>query len=351
MPTVPQGGKVLVSGANGYIAMWTVKILLERGYRVRGTVRSADKGKFMSDYFAKLGYAEAFEFAIVEDIVKEGAFDEVVKDVDAIEHMASPFHFNVSDPQEFFKPAIQGTVGILKSAVKNATRVKRIVITSSCASVLTPGLSVPKVFSENDWNEASPKEVEELGSKSPGASIYRASKTLAEKAAWEFYNQHKSQVQWDLAVINPPFVFGPAIHDVTSLKSLNTSLQSWYDVVVSDSPKTKEVLGQTIPWVDVRDTALAHVLAIEKEAAGGERIITTSGSTIWQEWLDAANSLNPNPLPSHKLAIGLPEISQGEKVYLISYDKSKEERLLGIKFNTIVETTKATLEDFARRGW
>jgi len=67
--------------------------------------------------------------------------------------------------------------------------------------------------------------------------------------------------------------------------------------------------------------------------------------------VDAANSLQPNPLPTHKLPKGYPEVFKDGKVYHTTYDKSKEERILGIKFKTQLETTKDTLEDFARRGW
>ena len=70
----------------------------------------------------------------------------------------------------------------------------------------------------------------------------------------------------------------PAIHQIASPSSLNTSLQIWYERVVADSPKTKEILSETNSWVDVRDTALGHVLALEKDAAGGERIITSTGT-------------------------------------------------------------------------
>ncbi|KAF8959849.1 hypothetical protein BDZ97DRAFT_1940549 [Flammula alnicola] len=297
MPALAKGSKVLVSGSNGYIAMWVVRILLERGYSVRGT---------------------------------EGAFDEAVKGVAAIEHMASPFHSNVKDPEEFFRPAVQGTVGILKSALKNGTDVKRIVVTSSCAAVMSPPPK-PSVFSERDWNLTSPREVEELGAKSPPMTIYRASKVLAEKSAWEFYEKVKSEVHWDLTVINPPFVFGPPIHDIASLNS-GGSCSSY-------------------TWVDVRDTAMGHVLALEKGEAGGERIITCAGSFIWQEWLDALSSISPNPLPSHAIFRGFPEILEGEKVYQVSYDTSKEARILRVKFHTKVETSKDTLEEFATRGW
>lgn len=154
MPTITKGDKVLVTGANGYIATWAIRIFLERGYSVRGTVRSEGKAKDVKDYFNSIGLGEKLETFIVDDIVKvwlthsselseliwsqEGAFDEAVKDVDGIAHMASPFHGNVKDPQgrpsvsvwivhlltceptsEFFQPAIQGTVGILKSAHKH----------------------------------------------------------------------------------------------------------------------------------------------------------------------------------------------------------------------------------------
>ncbi|KAF8880900.1 hypothetical protein CPB84DRAFT_1792190 [Gymnopilus junonius] len=350
MPTITKGDKVLVSGANGYIAMWVVRHLLERGYAVRGTVRSESKGKFVKEYFASLGHGDNLELVIVEDIEKEGAFDEAVKGVDAIAHTASPFHSNVKQPEEFLRPAIQGTVGMLKSALKNGSKVKRIVVTSSTASILNPS-DKPSVLSERDWNTSSPKEVEEKGADAPPMVIYRASKTLAEKSAWQFVEEHKSELKWDLAVINPPFVFGPPIHDVSSPASLNTSLKSWYDNVVADTPKTKDALSFSSGWVDVRDTSLAHVLALEKEAAGGERIISTGGSFSYQEWINVANSLPPPVYPSHKLPTGIPELFNSETVYNVVYDKSKEEKILGIKFHTKEETTKDTLEDFARRGW
>ena len=72
MPSVNKGSKVLVSGANGYIAMWVVRTLLERGYSVRGTVRTEDKGKIMIEYFKSLGYEDKFEVVVVDDIVKVG---------------------------------------------------------------------------------------------------------------------------------------------------------------------------------------------------------------------------------------------------------------------------------------
>jgi hypothetical protein len=103
--------------------------------------------------------------------------------------------------------------------------VKRIVITSSCAAVITVPQSKPTVYTEEDWNSSSVKVVEEMGNKSPPFIAYYASKTLAEKggflnifsfglaltcflqsAAWDFYEQHKAQIKWDLVVILPGMV-------------------------------------------------------------------------------------------------------------------------------------------------
>ncbi|KAF9482945.1 D-lactaldehyde dehydrogenase [Pholiota conissans] len=350
MPTINKGDKVLVSGANGYIAMWIVRTLLERGYSVRGTVRNEVKAEFMKAYFSGLGFGDNFETVVVDDIEKEGAFDEAVKGVDAIEHTASPFHPRAKTADEFIQPAVRGTLGMLASALKNGSQLKRVVVTSSCAAVMMPPPS-PKVFTEKDWNLEAPKAIEEQGDKAPPMTIYRASKTLAERSAWDFVEKHKSEIKWDLSVINPPFVFGPPIHDVNSISSLNTSVQLWIDMVTSTTPKSAQALLDSNAWVDVRDVALAHVLALEVDAAGGERVVVAEGSWIWQEWLDIANSLPSNPFSTHPLYKGEPDLLKDEKKYLISYDTCKEHSIFGIKFHTKLETTKDTLEDFAKRGW
>ena len=96
MVAVSSPAKVLVTGSNGYLAVWIVKKYLEVGYSVRGTVRSLCKSAFLKEKFAD--YGECLEIVVVEDITKDGAFDEAVKGVDAIVHTASPFHYNAIDP-------------------------------------------------------------------------------------------------------------------------------------------------------------------------------------------------------------------------------------------------------------
>ena len=84
---------------------------------------------------------------------------------------------------------------------------KRFVLTSSAVAVREP-TAVPRVFTESDWNNADVEAVKTKGSAAGPVVMYMASKTLAEKAAWEFIAAHKSEISWDLVAINPPYIFG-----------------------------------------------------------------------------------------------------------------------------------------------
>ncbi|TFY66463.1 hypothetical protein EVG20_g4630 [Dentipellis fragilis] len=365
MSPVPAPAKVLVSGANGYIAAWVVRTLLEQGYAVRGTVRAASKGDHLKKIFSS--YGDKFELAVVEDITKDGAFDEAVKGVDLVEHTASPFHFNINHPDDLIVPAVKGTTSILNSILKNGSSVKRVVLTASCACVLKPGI-IGK-WDETSWNEPSILEVQEKGTKAPGIAMYRASKTLAEKgtpdilrdscfacgdsrysvvAAWEFVETHKGEIGWDLAVLNPPFVFGPPIHEVTSLDSLNTSMLDFFNAVVKGTKTNDELASQGSALIDVRDLGLAHVLAAQKAEAGGERIIVSAGPFFWQELVDVANSIQP-PIIAN-LPKGVPGATKG-KQYIIDYETGKSDRILGLKPRSFEETVRDILVDIKNRGY
>ena len=100
MVAVSSPAKVLVTGANGYLAVWVVKKYLEAGYSVRGTVRSLSKSAFLTEKFSD--YGDRFELVVVDDITKDGAFDEAVKGVDVIAHTASPFHYKATSPDGVF---------------------------------------------------------------------------------------------------------------------------------------------------------------------------------------------------------------------------------------------------------
>ncbi|KIK51291.1 hypothetical protein GYMLUDRAFT_50664 [Collybiopsis luxurians FD-317 M1] len=355
MPGVQPGSKILVTGCNGFIAAWIVRTLLEKGYTVRGTVRSEDKGIKLKEILNGLGegLGQGLEFVVVSDIVKEGAFDEAVKGVDAVVHTASPVMLSAeADPQEIIQPAVRGTRSILNSTLKQGNdNVRRLVFLSSTAAVLEIHPE-PTTFSEKDWNDQSVREAEELGKKAPPMSKYRASKSLAERTAWKFIDDNRGKLNWDLVVFNPPFVFGPVIHDVSSPSALNVTTAMLYNTIIGRGPHAMDLTTSNC-WIDVRDLAEAHGLALEKDQeVANERMLVTAGPYVWQEWVDLANILAPTHFPSHSnLAKGNPIVDRSKVAYRILYDTSKAHRLLGIKYRSKEECLKDTLADYEARGW
>jgi nucleoside-diphosphate-sugar epimerase len=113
-------------------------------------------------------------------------------------------------------PAVHGTTSILNSALKHGNNLKRLILTSSAVAILEV-TTVPRVFTESSWNEAAVEAVKTKGSAAGPFMIYSASKTLAEKAAWEFVATHNSEISWDLAVVNPSLILGVRLSHPLSL--------------------------------------------------------------------------------------------------------------------------------------
>ncbi|KAF5320520.1 hypothetical protein D9611_010721 [Ephemerocybe angulata] len=364
MSPVTSPSTILVTGGTGYIGAWVITTLLARGHTVKAVVRSAAKGEALkadllqhitSELASEKNGDIAVDIVVIPDVVEDGAFDEAILGVDAVVHVASPApNPGSTDPQETIQPAVDGTVGVLKSALRASQRdssyaLKRIVITSSAAAIWTPSPGA-RTFSEEDWNTQFVSEVEKLGSKTHPMVVYGASKVLAEKATWELYNAHKSEVQWDISIINPPLVFGPAIQTPKSASDLPTTLKLWWDSVVEFSSEPG-VLPLSTPnaWVDVRDIAEAHVRAMEREEAGGERIIVSEGTFFFNEWLDLANKAGAEFYPGRTFPKGTAETTKDEQASEIYYNTAKEKKILGIKYRTKEETTRDTLRWAAER--
>ncbi|KAG9001841.1 methylglyoxal reductase (NADPH-dependent) gre2 [Tulasnella sp. JGI-2019a] len=220
---------VLVTGASGFLATFCCQSLLRRGFNVRGTVRSQAKG----EYLKKLSENEPngkFEYIIVEDIQAPNAFDEAVKSVDAVEHVASPLTGFGGEPEQVLKPAIQGTIGILESVKKNGPGVKRIVITSSSGAV--------SGMKDTTWNQAAVDEVEKKG-----------------KAA-------------------PDMIGGPNIQE----GGISASNMYLLGPVDPNNRKTgDELTMRKRSCCDVRDIADIHTELLMASKAGGERILAAPG--------------------------------------------------------------------------
>ncbi|EGF97924.1 uncharacterized protein MELLADRAFT_113981 [Melampsora larici-populina 98AG31] len=280
MPAIEPSSHVLVNGASGYIASWTCQYLLEAGHKVRGMPHG---------------------------------FDEAVKDIVGICHVASPFQVTVKDPyKDFINPAVNGTLSILKSAEREGKDVKRIVITSSFASVVNPTDDLNHIFDETQWNEYSPK--------------------LAEKAAWDYLEENDPD--FDLVTLCPPYVLGPIIHQVNNANSLNASVKLFHDYLVgtSDAESAKKPMASE---VDVRDLANAHLQSLLIEKAGGNRYAVSKQVITWQDGLDIIQEKGqgkewPNATKG--------EPGSGKFVKQNVYDASKSIQDLDMKYRSFEDT-------------
>ncbi|KAF1959875.1 NAD(P)-binding protein [Byssothecium circinans] len=342
--------RVLLTGGSGFIAAHTLDVLLKRGHSVVTTVRTQEKAdKIKADHKSEAEKGQ-LGFAIVPDIAQEGAFDKaVVSDppFEVVLHTASPFHFNVTDVQkDLLDPAIIGTTGILKSIKKSAPSVKHVVVTSSFAAIIQPdkGNYPGHVYSEEDYNPITHEEA--LANPAAG---YRASKTFAEKAAWDFVEKEKPN--FTLSTINPPLVFGPIIHALDSLDNLNTSNQR---ILWAAQGKWKDEIAPTgvYVWVDVRDVAEAHVAAFEKPEAAGKRFFVVSGFFSNREIANIIGKHFPeykDKLPSVSTPGGdYPEGGIEKGLYGINNKRSID--VLGLKYKSFEESIVDSVKSFQPKG-
>ncbi|KZV97184.1 NAD(P)-binding protein [Exidia glandulosa HHB12029] len=257
-----------VSGASGFLGAHVVKALLARGYFVRGTVRTASKGDYLKKLF-EVDWPSKFEYVVVEDIAFAGAFDDALESVDGVVHTASPVFAGPDDPPEaLITPAVNGTLGLLHSIQARGPRVRRVVLTSSFAAMIEPRQGYYE-YTEADWNKYSLREVETQGA-AAGLHKYRAAKVLAERAFWDFLA--KQEPRFDGVAINPPWIFGPVLHDVDAIERLNYSTKTLWGLLAN------EVLESSLAtyvgnYTDVRDAAEVHVDAIEREDLAGRRLV------------------------------------------------------------------------------
>ncbi|KAH7337246.1 hypothetical protein B0J17DRAFT_719150 [Rhizoctonia solani] len=338
MPSIIAPATVLVTGANGFIGSWVCKTFLEKGYQVRGAVRSSSKGEYLLEIFKE--YGGNFVYHIVEDITKPGAFDGAVEGVQAVIHTASPAILTIDNPEDLIGPAVNGTLGLIHSINTCGPEVKRLICTSSISAIIDPMKPPGGVYTDDDWNTWSVKQVE-LKGRDAKWDKYRASKVLAERAAWD---EVKKQNRWDLVVLNPSNNLGPVIHQVTEPSKLNASINRFYSVI---SAKEEELSAETLlmpdtSFGDVRDVGLAHVRAVENESAGGERFLLSSGAYTWQDALDVVPAQYPKPLGSP---------GSGKSVKHSVYDSTKASRILDINFRSLEEIINDTVFDLHRRGW
>ncbi|KAI9058007.1 NAD-P-binding protein [Trametes sanguinea] len=336
MPAVSTG-KVLVTGANGFIAAWAAKAFLDAGFAVRGTVRSASKAEHLTNIFRS--YGDKFEYAVVSDMAKEGAFDEALRGINAIVHTASPVNFAAEDPSEVIDPAVNGTLSLLRSAAA-APAIKRVVMLSSGGAVIARDSPEPRVYDETCWNDADVREVEEKGKDAHPFAKYMASKVLAERRAWQFYEENKAKLSWELVTVAPPWVFGPILHEVgKDSESLTGSNRMLWEAIFNGAYGVPAVC-----WVDIRDLGQALVLGVTKPEAGGQRFVVSAGTFTWEDFGTALSTLFAKAPPE--------SYDPAKVVHMVMYNTTKSKEVLGLKYRYgFEETTRDVLKDWEVRGW
>ena len=252
--------RVLVTGGTGFIAAHCLIQLLTAGHEVRATVRDLARKKALDAVLRQGGVAAETRVDLFQaDLKADAGWAAAMAGCDYVLHVASPFPAAApKDENELIAPARDGTLRVLRAA--RDAGVKRVVLTSSFAAI-GYGLEEPTAaFTEKDWTDLT----------SPRLQPYTKSKTIAERAAWDFSAREGRGME--LAVINPVVVFGPLLG-----ADYSTSI-----LVV------KRLLEGSVPgcpdlWfgiVDVRDVADLHLRAMTHPAARGERFLATGGDFV-----------------------------------------------------------------------
>jgi nucleoside-diphosphate-sugar epimerase len=210
-PAFPPGSWVLVTGATGHIASHVTSQLLQRGYKVRGTVRDLTSASWLvDDLFKHAAVAGNFELVLVSNFGDPDAFKDAVRGVSAIAHIATPNNFD-PDPSKVIPVTVVATTSILKAAVSEPS-VQRFVYTSSVAAAATQRPGNHTHVGRDTWNDWA---IEIANAPPPyeasrGPAVYSAAKVMAEKAVWKFLEEEQPPIA--INVISPFATIGPVLH-------------------------------------------------------------------------------------------------------------------------------------------
>jgi nucleoside-diphosphate-sugar epimerase len=254
------GELVLVTGGTGFVGAHCILQLLERGHQVRTTVRSLSREADVREMLLVGGVEAGDRLSFVAaDLASDAGWPEAVAGCAYVLHVASPFPPAIpAHEDEIIVPARDGALRVLRAA--RDAGVKRVVLTSSFAAI---GYGQPprnRPFTEEDWTDTNGEDVR----------AYVKSKTLAERAAWDFIAKEGAALE--LSVVNPVGVFGPVLGPDYSTSIL--LVQRLLDGAVPGCPRL--YFGA----VDVRDVADLHIRCMTDPAAKGERFLAVAGEFL-----------------------------------------------------------------------
>jgi len=252
--------KVLVTGGSGFIGSHCILQLLGKGYQVRTTVRSLKREDEVRALLKEGGAVPGDRLCfIAADLQYDAGWSDAVAGCDYVLHVASPFPAGIPQHEdELIVPARDGALRVLRAS--RDAGVKRVVLTSSFAAIGYGQKQPAAPFNETNWTDLDGE----------GVAPYVKSKTIAERAAWDFMAKEGGQLE--LAVINPVAVLGPVLGPDYSTSVL--LVQRLMAGAVPGSPRIY------FGVVDVRDVADLHLRAMINPAAKGERFLALAGDTM-----------------------------------------------------------------------
>jgi NADPH-dependent methylglyoxal reductase len=325
---------ILLTGANGYLALHIIQQALEKNWTIVGTVRSEAAATKIRALFPNAG--SKLSLVRITELTSANSFESAFRDhrITAAINAASPLVHEPEDAKrDVVDPAIKGGIAILTAAkLYGGTALRRVVHVGSCSSCLdhSKGDAPGKTYSSEDWNPTTYEEAMAGDSK----IAYFGSKALTERAMWDYMSREKPTFK--LTTVLPAGIFGPHLGYI-DMKNLNVSSQIiWGIAVKSDSPAPYSDIHFGC-WVDVRDTARAILLAVDAPAAGGERFIIAQ-RTHWQFIRDAARAVNDEM--KSRVDPGTPGAGDAAKDTTYDIDGSKAERILGLKYTTLEESLR-----------
>lgn len=251
---------VLVTGGTGFVGVHAILQLLQQGYQVKTTLRSMGRKDEVINMLKNAGITLFDGLRFIEaDLTKDDNWGEAVKGCTYVLHIASPIFLALpKDENEMIRPAVDGTVRVLKAA--RDARVTRVVMTSNFGAVGYSHNDIHIAITEKEWTDSNEK----------GLSSYNKSKVMAEQAAWDFIAREGGNLE--LSVVNPVGIFGP---------SLGPDLSSGFELVKNLLDGTmKAIPNLTLNVIDVRDVADLHIRAMTNPDAKGQRFLALAGGKI-----------------------------------------------------------------------